>query len=435
MNILIVTPFYEQDKNIASLRWTNIAHRLSESNKITIVSQPLDNDMDMSFSKKTEKNILVARINQKTLYEKIAVKYFGGATGDDWQTTDKCDENISNKSAKESFVRKLKNCFLILSMQSKAKSYAKEICKKVLSKGEKPDIVITSSLPFIEMLIGYHLKKRLSCKWICDFRDLPFMDDNCDITHRQRKLMEKSLNFADKVFVVAFGMSQYLIREKIVLDPSKTTVISNGFNKSDARDSHIIQDDALHLCYTGALYGGSRDAGLLFQAIKNVTETLPDAKFTIDYAGGNGETLLSCAKKYGLESCVKDYGFLPREQALSMQSKADCLLSINESNPVCTFTAKIFEYMLCDKPIIQIMCGKFQNVELTQFIRRLNLGISVEEATEKEDIQKLSDYLIMQYKNKLSGKPMYFEPNTDDIQQYDYDLITEKIESICKNLL
>ena len=106
MNILIITPFYKHDKNIASVRWTNISKRLAKSHNVIVVTQPFD-DMDMKFEKyKDEDNILVARINQKTDYEKIAIKHFSGATGDDWQTSNKNEEKATET---DNAKRKLKN--------------------------------------------------------------------------------------------------------------------------------------------------------------------------------------------------------------------------------------------------------------------------------------------------------------------------------------
>ena len=69
MNLLIVTPFYKHDRNIASVRWTNIATRLAKSHNVIVVTQPHD-DMDMTRDiAKDEDGILVARLNQKTSYE------------------------------------------------------------------------------------------------------------------------------------------------------------------------------------------------------------------------------------------------------------------------------------------------------------------------------------------------------------------------------
>lgn len=120
MNILIITPFYKHDRNIASVRWTNIGIRLANKHNVIIVTQPHD-DMDINTTiEKDEDNILVARINQKTWYEKTAIKHFGGATGDDWQTASGTGESIQ---VKDDFKRKLKNRVLYTFMRRKAKQY------------------------------------------------------------------------------------------------------------------------------------------------------------------------------------------------------------------------------------------------------------------------------------------------------------------------
>ena len=100
MNILIVTPFYEQDRNIASVRWTNISQRLAKKHSVIVVSQPLD-DMDKVCTVSEEKGLTMARINQKSFYEKIAVRFFHGVTGEDLTLSN--HSNDSKGSQKESF--------------------------------------------------------------------------------------------------------------------------------------------------------------------------------------------------------------------------------------------------------------------------------------------------------------------------------------------
>lgn len=431
MNILIITPFYKHDKNIASVRWTNISKRLAKSHNVIVVTQPFD-DMDMKFEKyKDEDNILVARINQKTDYEKFAINHFSAATGDAWQNVGEdggktfSEDNVDSDNVK----RKLKNKILYSSMEKKAKEYASFICKNVIPKDMQIDVVISSACPIIEMMFGYELKKKLSCKWICDFRDLPFIEDNCDSTHRMRNYMQKQLSKADAITVVVQKMKEDLLKS-LTLDEHKISILTNGFSMDEYRKTSTIQDDALHIIHTGALYGGERKADLLFMAITEVLKTHPDYKFSLDCAGGNNETLIQTAEKYGLKDIVNDKGFLPREEALDLQSSADCLLVLVHD----MFAAKLFEYILFKKPIISITCGNRERSEATKFVEELNLGIATEEVTQKEDVTRLADFLAIQYERKITGKPLLYEPNEEKVAQYDHDCITQKLEQMCLDI-
>lgn len=429
MNILIVTPYYKHDKNIASVRWTNISGRLSANHTVTVVSQPLEGEDD-SLKVITDDGIRVARLGQATGYEKIAVKYFHGASGEDWQTKTYTKTNVATPSqSSESFARKMKNKVLYGSMKSTAKKYASKICREVLDGKEKVDVVISSACPFIEMLFGYEISRKLKCKWICDFRDLPFHDDSCDGTHRAKAIMQKVLNVADAVITIAPKGKEFLA-DGIVKNKDKIHVITNGFSMADAHEGKTVSDDVLHLVHTGSLYSGNRKADLLFKAIEKVKKVHPDYKFVLECAGGNNETLVMTAEKYGMADIVDNHGFIPRNDALAMQCSSDCLLALVE-NRTGSLAAKLFEYILCEKPVICVTCGSEPDSEETRFVRSLNLGIAVEEANGEEDVDKLADYLAMQYEKKVNGEPLEYSPDREAIKQYDHDNIVKRIEALC----
>ena len=427
MNILVVTPFFKHDKNIASVRWTNIATRLAKKHNVIVVTQPHD-DMDMKTEIFTdESGTLVARINQKTSYEKFAVKYFGGATGDDWQTSTNSSEETSVKT-KESLVRKLKNRVLFASMKSKAKSYARYIAKNVIPTDTKIDVVISSACPFIEMMFGYELKKKLKCKWISDFRDLPFIKVESDDEKQMRAIMDKYLRIADAVVTIASRGKEYLVEEGLA-PADKTHVITNGFSMADAREPVFVDDKKLHIVHTGSLYGGTRKADLLFMAVQIAREKNPNFEYILQCAGGNNETLVETAKKYGEERNVNNYGFIPRDQALDLQARADILLALSHKRPG-TLAAKLFEYVLNKKPIVLVSCGEGENSDETDFVRNINLGIATDDVNFEQDAYSLGDYLLRQFELKSNGYTLEYNPDLSMIAEYDHDNLVKKFENL-----
>ena len=431
MNILIVTPFYKHDRNIASVRWTNIGIRLAKKHNVIVVTQP-HNDMDMNITiGKDEDGILVARINQKTNYEKIAIKHFGGETGDDWQTKSNTDHY---EQRRDDFKRILKNRILYASMKSKAKKYAKIISRSVIPEGMRIDVVISSACPFIEMLFGHQLKKELECKWICDFRDLPFAQDNCDSTHQEKTIMKSVLNDADAIITIANKGKDRLV-DGIVNDPQKIHVIRNGYSLTDARETTTVKDNLLHLAHTGSLYGGKSKADLLFRAIKEIYKKEPSFQYVLECAGGNNSSLLNTSKEYSEETNIVDLGFVPREEALDLQSRSDMLLVLVRDKPG-SVAAKIYEYMLNKKPIICITCGESEGIsEETNLIRELNLGIAVEENEGQSAIDILSTYLLEQWKRKINGESLEYSPIIEKINEFNHDTITKKIEQLCFSVI
>lgn len=431
MNILIITPFYKHDRNIASIRWTNIGVRLAKKHNVIVVTQPHD-DMDMNTTiERDEDNILVARLNQKTSYEKLAVKHFGGATGDDWQISAGTGEDAQ---VNDDFKRKLKNRILYASMRRKAKQYADDIVKKVIPKDMKIDVVISSACPFIEMLFGYELKKRLNCKWISDFRDLPFIEDNCNDTHIQKKIMQDALFDADAIITIA-NKGKEKLADGIVDNPNKIHVIRNGFSLADARKTTTIQDDKLHIVHTGSLYGGLSRADLLFKALSTIKLNTPNFQYILECAGGNNQSVIETAKKYSEESNVCDKGFVTREEALKMQNEADILLVVVRDKPG-SIAAKIYEYMLVHKPVVCITCDKSKGIsEESELVRTLNLGIAAEENDGQVAVDELADYLLQQWQRKNEHKELIYIPIEEKLKEFDHDNLAQKMEALCYELL
>lgn len=426
MNILVVTPFFKHDKNIASVRWTNIATRLARKHNVIVVTQP-HNDMDMTNEIINDDGILVARINQKTAYEKFAVKYFGGATGDDWQTASSSAENAPQKF-KESFVRKLKNRVLYASMKSKAKSYAKYIVKNVIPSDTNIDVVISSACPFIEMMFGYELKKILKCKWISDFRDLPFITVESDDEIQMKAIMVKCLSIADEVITIAATGKEYLSNENIA-SKDKIHVITNGFSMADAREPIYVDDKKLHIVHTGSLYGGKRKADLLFKAIQVAKKENPTFNYILECAGGNNETIVETAKKYGEEGNVKNHGFISRVDALNLQAQSDILLALSHKR-VGTLAAKLFEYILNKKPIVLVACGDGDSSDEIDFVRNINLGVAVDDMNTEQDSTLLAEYLLKQFSLKNNSVKLEYNPDLSMIAEYDHDNIVKRIENL-----
>jgi len=431
MNILIITPFFKQDKNIASVRWTKLAPRLAKKHNVILVTQPLD-DMDPTVTITEEDGIHVVRANQKSWYEKIAVKYFGGATGNDFATKSTSSNGDNAIAPKDTWKRKLKNRLFYSSLKSKAKSYAKWICQNAIPEGKKIDVVLSSACPFIEMLFGYEVKRLLKCKWVCEFRDLPNLNQSTCSGRTESSITSKVIKYADAVITIAEKGKAVLANGFV--EEEKIHIIMNGFSLADRKNGKPHDDDVLHIVHTGSLYGGRRNAKLILQALKILKVQHPNYKYLIECAGGNNDAIIQIAKKEGLETSIKDIGFIPREDALKLQSEGDCLLALVENLPG-SIPAKLFEYILNQRPIICITCGERANSDSTKFVNDLHLGLAVEEPDGEQAVATLVNYLVTQYERKLSKQKLLYEPVEEKIMQYDHDKIVSKIESLFMSLI
>lgn len=441
MNILIITPFYKQDRNIASVRWTSIAQRLSTRHNVIVVTQPLD-DMDQRASLSNEDGILVARVNQKTRYEKIAVKHFGGATGEELATADAVD--LATQVEADTVTRRIKNRVLYLSMRLKAREYARQIVKDVIPQGMNVDVVISSACPFIEMLFGYEAKRLLGCKWISDFRDWPYRnpEETSDDVQIMRGLLRRRLAKSDAVTVVT-RMMRDLASDEALYPYERVFTITNGYSLEDrallsANDDVRLNhrgSEKLRLVHTGSLYGGKCKSDMLFCAIRMLKDKELCHKIVFECAGGNNSSLIAAAEKYDVGDVVVDRGFVSRQKALEMQASADCLVSIIVNNAGGGFNGKLLEYMLWEKPIINIAVGEARFGEATQVVRELRMGIAVEEENWDQDVTALAEYLELQIRRKLRGQKLLFTPDCEGIARYNYDNIARSFESLCQSIV
>ena len=177
------------------------------------------------------------------------------------------------------------------------------------------------------------------------------------------------------------------------------------------------------------MYSDGSEFNMLLEALKECKQQDATFDFVIDCAGGNSYLIGKQAEKFGLQEHVNCIGFVPREEALALQRKADCLLVFTNVDRG-GFAAKIFEYMLCEKPIINIVYGDKTGSDSKTFINDLGLGIAVDEALKEHESDLLVKYMCMQMDQKRQGAPLLYEPNREKINEYDHDSIIDKVESI-----
>ena len=269
---------------------------------------------------------------------------------------------------------------------------------------------------------------------ISDFRDLPFVETKTHNSRIMKKIMKRILVNAEAITVVLDEMQEFLVNESIS-NKQKLHTITNGFSLADARPSKTNNDNILHIVHTGSLYSGKRRADFLFHAINELKKSNKHYQIVLECAGGSNATLFNTAEKYGLRDCIIDHGFISRNEALDLQNSADCLLLLVENLPGGALSGKIFEYLLCQKPIISISCGEIPRCAVTNFVQSLNLGCAVEEPDGETAVKILSQFLLMQLEKKISKQPLEFTPDTEGIKQYDHDNIVKKIENLCKEII
>ena len=296
------------------------------------------------------------------------------------------------------------------------------------------DSIFTTFGPIGPVLIGMKAKKlNPKIKWINDFRD-PMVSQMMPILVKPlyKYIQRKSVESCDWVTTVSQGYKDRIQTSKSI---NKCKLTPNGFDIDDKPQIPINsqQSKLFDFTYVGALYEGKRDISPLFKALRKMVDEkilfIEDVVF--NYAGKDVKYLIQQASKYNMEMIVRDYGFLSRNECLNLQSTSRFLVlsTWNEKGEEGVFPGKFIEYMLMEKPIVSIVDGSLAGAEVSQTIRKYNLGVSYEKA-DKSTEYELYEWLKAQAVCFKDRSPAIFNADKQKIlKTYDWKYI---IERFCK---
>ena len=294
------------------------------------------------------------------------------------------------------------------------------------------DVIISSFTPLGCIQAAKYIREKEKAAWIIDFRDLM---DNMNYTAinryvnsiRQKHFVEN----ADACLCVSEGNKNRLIAQNKTVNAHKIFTVYNGYENSTSFAVHSTRadDQSVHICYTGTLFGGKRNCSPLFKVLKSIKSIFP---VTIDYAGRDYETIKNQAKEYGLENVVINHGFLSRTEVTNLQAESDIflVLSWNTKHDQGILTGKFYEALQHKKPIIALVEGDTPDSELKILIDRYHLGICYEEATKERSEQLLQNYLEKQILKKQCKEKMEYEPDESVFSRFQYKEIAKQLEQI-----
>lgn len=431
MNILIITHFYELDGVMGSVRWTSFAHRLAKKHKVYVVTHC--HNADQKREPGTENNIEVIYIDNEC-------DYFKRANDRKKSAAPVQSSAVATGSRKKKNIAKelIKSTLYMLSMQSTAKKNAEAVCQSLNEKNINIDYVISTSRPFINCFTAEHIAKRHNAQWMLDQRDLPYTDGSSNIEIASyRYALRRMDKWVAKYTLVSKGMADSFIEfcKFGKKQREKTVVLNNGYDTSHKTEVTCEnRSKSLSIAYAGDLYEGKRDATILFDALN---EVMKDDRFQIsdvriDYAGNSSSSLYKQAEKYGFEAIISDHGRVPHKEAIKMQQEADLLLLLtwNTHMDRGILPGKLYEYMMAQKPIVCITSGEVSGGEAEGMVKQMNLGVAVNYVDYAEGVKELSQYISKQLLNKKQEKPLFYAPDKEKAEEYNYDNLVNKLEAI-----
>jgi hypothetical protein len=235
-----------------------------------------------------------------------------------------------------------------------------------LAEQLKPDIVLSSALPFTSHLLAVEVKKRLHIPWIADYRDLwsnsPMKKSGRFALLLQKKVEKAVLDHCDAITTV----SEPLAKDLSIDLHKPVHVITNGFDPEEKPDPASRLPDKwreypLNIVYTGMIYPSQRDLSPLIEALRMLlnSNSIQPGQFSIWLFGPNCHIVEPLIKRYGLESFFHIKGSVSHQHAIHIQKAADLLLFLEwcDEEQKGFFSAKFFEYIGAGKTILGIGPG------------------------------------------------------------------------------
>lgn len=242
----------------------------------------------------------------------------------------------------------------------------------------KPDVVISTSLPFSGHLVGRWISARNGAAWVADFRDL-FVDNPYLANPRIRRSLDIQIQKAvmrrvDQVVSVSNELSAILENQLKV--PVRT--IMNGTDRVRiGTEPPPLEDAALRIVYTGTLYENRRDPVPVALAIRDLQQAGLNCRLVI--AGSDIASAHDRLYRAGLMPCVEILGQLDHASALRLQETADILLILlwNDKSETATVTGKVFEYLETGRPIL---CWGNNSSTVAKMVSEAGLGWSLDDS-------------------------------------------------------
>lgn len=420
----------------ASPRITGIAPRLADFGyEPTMITVPLKSDKKRFF--KFDEFRKKVRVIETPYYGDVfsglrkILNFFG------FNKNKSLLDQVKSKSGserKKSFVDNVFKAYLTFfaypDEERKWKAPALKAAADILNK-EKFDIILSSSSPVVSHIVAGKLKKKFSIPWVADLRDLWTQNHNYSF-YGFRKLYEKPLELKTLKNANALVTVSDLWMEKLKLIHKDKDIyaIMNGFDPDLASDGREKITEKFTITYTGQIYDGKQDPAKILIALKNLIDKkiIKREDIELRFFGPEKSWLAKEIENCGLKDIAKQYGVVPRDEAIKKQHESQVLLKLNweDQSHKGGYTGKIFEYLAAKRPILAT--GGWGDVT-QELLNETKAGLY---ASKIEDIEcALKDY----YSDYKENKIVSYKGDWDKINKYSYTEAANKFAILFDKIL
>ena len=285
--------------------------------------------------------------------------------------------------------------------------FAVKALKLIPLLGVKPDVIIISSPPLAIALPGLILAYKFKVPLITEIRDLwpESLIEIKKIYKLHPVVIFASLfaRFLYKKSRVLVGVTQG-ITKRLREYKSEVMWIPNGIDlkllKNYKEEGILPHNKVFTIIYTG-LIGYMQELERVVEAFR-LLKNRKDIQLLIVGSGSKEKVIREIIRRYGLETQVKLLGEKPRAEVIRLIQKSHVgLVSLQNIRLFKdAFPSKVFDYILCKKPILSTVGG-----ELEEFIREYGIGI----VTDSQNVIEITKAI-----NEMQRNYSFYKKNLDE---------------------
>lgn len=219
--------------------------------------------------------------------------------------------------------------------------------------------IVGSIGPLSSALLARMLSRRTGVPYVLDFRDGwlddPYFRTVTPLHRRAHELFERRALQDAAAIVVYDEWLQDALKVRYPNLANRIHVLPNGYDSEDAENISPVRvgnDSVCRIVYAGTLY--AHHAGNLKMLLAGLQRLPGDLResLEVDFVGQAFEGARTMVEKAGLERTVHLKGYQSHAQALSYLCGANASLLFIRKGDVSSITGKVFEYLMCGRPIL-----------------------------------------------------------------------------------
>ncbi|AZO94023.1 glycosyltransferase [Halocella sp. SP3-1] len=345
-------------------------------------------------------------------------------------------ENLKNEYMKE-IESKMNDLRSLLMLPDNNIIWANKVLKKISKKVNFDDIdlLYSTSGPYSDHIIAYHIKKLYKKPWVADFRDEwtnnPYYNYNKDsIRFKVEKYLEnRIINFADKIVTIS-RLSKENYVNKFGLEKNKVEVITNGYDEKDFVEiGNKTNKNKFTIVHSGAFYL-IRNPLSFIKAINNLINKgkIEKEKIQIEFIGTFESKIKEIVDKNSMDGLIKWIDYLPHKESLQHCIESNMLLLVvgEGENLKSFYTGKVFEYLRTNKPILALS-------PKGSVVEELMIETGHGKNVEYNDIKGIEEVILDYYIKWQKGNEPYLDKEI--IKKYERKNLTRKLVDIFESII